>query len=437
MSADENKMQYMDLGKYMRKDFPIYGRHHGASPFCYLDSAATSLKPQVVIDAVKGYYEEYSTNVHRASYALAERATEKYEAVRATVATFIGAPRPEEIIFTRNTTESFNLLARTYAEHFIREGEGILLTEMEHHANLIPWQELAKRKAVRLHFLPFDTATGTLIWEPEHFVRFLKERSIKLISLTHASNALGTINPIAKIARLAHEAGVIVAVDGAQSIPHLPVNVQELGADFFAFSSHKMLGPTGIGVLWGRYELLEKMPVYMVGGHIIDEVFLDRATYLPPPLKFEAGTPHVAGVIGFGAAVKYLMDAGMERVREHEKILLRAAREALGRIPGISFLGPEDAEDRSGVLAFTVAGLHPHDIGSLCSEAGVMIRVGDHCARPLHKKLGIPASCRASFSVYNDLDEIEMLADVIAGVSKKFGVMPAALLHDAVSHGNH
>lgn len=427
----------MGLGKNMRKDFPIYARHAGAAPFCYLDSAATSLKPAVVIDAVKEYYEAYSTNVHRASYALAERATAEYEGARATVAAFIGASRPDEIIFTRNTTESFNMLARTWAEAFVREDEGILLTEMEHHGNMIPWQELAKRKGIRLHFLPFDTATGKLIWDSDTFVRFLKERNIRMISLTHASNALGTINPIAEITRRAHEAGVIVAVDGAQSAPHLPVNVQELGADFFAFSSHKMLGPTGIGILWGRYELLEKMPVFMVGGHMIDDVFLDRATYRPPPLKFEAGTPHIAGTIGFGAAVQYLMDLGMDTVREHEKMLLVAAREHLGEIPGISFLGPEAVEDRTGVLAFTVAGLHPHDIGSLCSEAGVMIRVGDHCTRPLHKKLGIPASCRASFSVYNDLDEIEMLADVVGDASQKLAAAPAAFSHVLVSHGNN
>lgn len=427
----------MELGKAIRKDFPIYDRHAGAAPFCYLDSAATSLKPRVVIDAVKGYYEEYSTNVHRAAYSLAERATEEYEGVRAIVAQLIHAPRPEEIIFTRNTTESFNMLARTYAEAFVREGEGVLLTEMEHHGNMIPWQELAKRKGIRLHFLSFDTATGTLIWERENFPKFLKERNITFMSVTHASNALGTINPVTEITRRAHEAGVIVAVDGAQSTPHMPVNVQELGADFFAFSSHKMLGPTGIGILWGRYALLEKMPVFMVGGHMIDDVALERATYRQPPLKFEAGTPNIAGTIGFGAAVKYLMDRGMENVRTHEKMLLTAARERLAGIPGISFLGPEDVEDRTGVLAFTVAGAHPHDVGSLCNEAGVMIRVGDHCARPLHKKLGIPASCRASFSVYNDVDDINLLADVIKSAARKLAAVPDSFVtHDPLPAGN-
>ncbi len=431
------RIRYMDLGEAIRKDFPIYGRHRNAGAFVYLDSAATSLKPRVMIDAVKEYYEAYSTNVHRAAYSLAERATEEYEGVRATVAKFIGASRADEIIFTRNTTESFNMLARTYAEHFIKEGEGILLTEMEHHGNLIPWQELARRKSITLHFIPIDVATGVLVWNEQTFGAFLKERNIKLISLTHASNVLGTINPIAKISAIAHEAGVIIAVDGAQSTPHMPVNVQELGADFFAFSSHKMLGPTGIGILWGRYELLEKMPVFMVGGHMIDDVMQTRATYRQPPLKFEAGTPNVAGTIGFGAAVKYLLELGMDHVRTHEKMLLTAARGRLAGIPGISFLGPEDVEDRSGVLAFTLAGVHPHDIGSLCNEAGVMIRVGDHCARPLHKKLGIPASCRASFSVYNDIDDIDMLADVLKTVHQKLGTVSASITHDTLPAGNH
>lgn len=426
----------MRLGKETRADFPIYAHHAGEAPFCYLDSAATSLKPQAVIEAVRGYYEEYSTNVHRAAYSLAERATEEYEGVRAVTAAFIGAPRPEEIVFTRNTTESFNLLARTWAEAFIKEGEGILLTEMEHHGNMIPWQEAARRKGIKLHFLPIDTATGKLAWDEATFGKFLKERNIKLISLAHASNVLGTINPIAAIAKIAHEAGALVAVDGAQSAPHLPVNVQELGADFFACSSHKMLGPTGIGILWGRYELLQKMPVFMVGGHMIDDVTHERSTYREPPLKFEAGTPHVAGVIGFGAAVRYLTSLGMGAIREHEKMLLTAAREVLGKIDGVSFLGPADAEDRSGVLAFTLAGVHPHDVGSLCNEAGVMIRVGDHCARPLHRRLGIPASCRASFSVYNDLDDIELLADVIATASRKLSVLSPAVTHDLVPAGN-
>lgn len=433
----------MGLGRDIRKDFPIYTHNGDARGLCYLDSAATSLKPAAVVDAIKEYYEEYSTNVHRAAYGLAERATEEYEAVRRLTAEFIGASRPEEIIFVRNTTEAFNLLAQSYGARFLKEGEGILLSEMEHHANLIPWQELAKKKGVRLHFLPIDFASGKLVWEPENFVRFLKERNIRLVSLTHASNVLGTINPIADIARLAHEAGAAVAVDGAQSAPHLPVNVQEFGADFFAFSAHKMLGPTGIGVLWGRYELLEKMPPFLVGGHMIDDVWFDRATYAAPPHRFEAGTPHVAGVIGLGAAVKYLAAcrwdglsqtefsgaktrfgandlAGMQAVREHEKALLRYAREKLQAIPGITFLGPENPEERSGVLSFTIAGVHPHDVGSFCDEKGVMIRVGDHCARPLHKKLKIPASCRASFSIYNDTDDIERLAETLYEMCRAF-----------------
>ncbi len=411
----------MRLGKEIRKDFPIYSRHSGAGGLCYLDSASTSLKPAMVIETMKRYYEDYSTNVHRAAYTLAERATEEYEEARRLIAEFIGASRPEEVVFVRGATEAFNLLAHSFGGHFLKEGEGILLSEMEHHSNLIPWQELARKKGLRLHFLPVDFVSGNLLWEPQTFVRFLKERNIKLLSLTHVSNVLGTINPIAEIVALAHEAGAVVAVDGAQSAPHLPVNVQELGADFFAFSGHKMLGPTGIGVLWGRYELLEKMPPFITGGHMIEDVYLDRATYASPPHRFEAGTPHVAGVIGLGAAVKYLSALGMDAVRAHEKKLLVYAREQLGGVPGIAFLGPENVEERSGVLSFTIAGIHPHDIGSFCDEKGVMIRVGDHCARPLHKKLKIPASCRASFSVYNDTDDIGRLVGALKQMISAFG----------------
>lgn len=410
------------LGTAIRKDFPIYSLHTGGLPLCYLDSAATSLKPAAVIEAMRRYYEEYSTNVHRAAYGLAERATEEYEAARRLIAEFIGASRPEEIVFVRNATEAFNLLAYSWGGHFLKEGEGILLTEMEHHSNLVPWQELARKKNLRLHFLPVDIDTGELVWEADTFVRFLKERNIKLVSLTHVSNVLGTINPVAEIVALAHEAGALVAVDGAQSTPHMPVNVQNLGADFFVFSGHKMLGPTGIGVLWGRYELLEKMPVFLTGGHMIEDVWLDRAVYAEPPQRFEAGTPHIAGAIGLGAAVKYLCGLGMERVREHEKKLLVYAQDRLSTITGIKSLGPQEVEKRSGVISFTIDGIHPHDVGSFCDEEGVMIRVGDHCARPLHKKFKIPASCRASFSVYNDNDDIERLAETLRLMLSVFNV---------------
>ena len=421
----------MQLGKEIRKDFPIYfhtqdlgvgadANAADARGFCYLDSASTSLKPAAVIDAIRGYYEEYSTNVHRAAYPLAERATREYEDARVAIARFIGAGRPEEIIFIRNTTEAFNLIAASYAGHFLREGEGILLSEMEHHANLIPWHTLARKKNLRLFFLPFDTETGELVWDSDHFVRFLKERKIKLVSLTQVSNVLGTINPIAAIAERVHEAGAVIAVDGAQAVAHVAVDVRKLGADFLAFSGHKMLGPTGIGVLYGKYEILASMPPYQTGSDMIQDVYIDRSTFRDPPARYEAGTPHIAGAIGLGAAVKYLSGFGMEQVREHEKMLLGFGMEKLSAIPGVRILGTRDMEKRSGALAFVVDGIHPHDVGSFCADMGVLIRVGDHCARPLHQKLKIPASCRMSISVYNDTDDVERLAKILQKMRKVF-----------------
>ncbi len=410
------------LGKDIQGDFPIY--EHAAREgrdFVYLDSAATSLKPRRVIDAVSRYYSEYSANVHRGVYSIAEKATQEFEAARDAVAGFIAAPRREEVIFTKGATEALNLLVASYARHFLREGEGILLTEMEHHANLVPWQQVAKERKLRLHFLSFDPATGELVWDAENFPKFLRERNIKIISLTHVSNVFGTINPVKEIAARAHEAGAIVVVDGAQAVPHLPVNVAELGADFYVFSGHKMLGPTGIGVLWGRYELLEKMPPFLTGGEMIEDVHWEYSTFQPPPLKFEAGTPHIAGAIGLGEAVRYLQEIGMEDVRAHEKELIGYALEKLEKVSGFSLLGPRDVQKRSGMITFTIEGIHPHDIGSLLDEKGVMIRSGDHCARPLHKKLKIPASARMSFYLYNDRNDIDRAAEGLCQAAKLFG----------------
>jgi len=418
----------MELGKVIRKNFPIFGRAGADAPapdLVYLDSAATSLKPRAVIDAIRRYYEKYSANVHRGVYLWSEQASAEYEKARESIARLIGAARKEEIVFVRNATEALNLLAASWAGIFLREGEGILLSEMEHHANLVPWQEISRKKNLRLFFLPFDGEKGELAWEPDTFVRFLKERNIRLISLVHISNVFGTINPIADIAALAHEAGATVIVDAAQSVPHIPVNVQELGADFAVFSGHKMLGPTGIGVLWGRYELLGKMPPYQTGGEMIQDVMLDRATYQDPPLRFEAGTPHIAGAIGLGAAVEYLESIGMENIRNHEKDLLAYAREQLSIIPGMRILGPEDIEKRSGVIAFTIDGIHPHDVGSFLDEQGIMIRVGDHCAKPLHKKLKIPASCRMSFYIYNTREDIDAAVAALASMARMFEVSGA------------
>ncbi len=415
----------MELGENIRKDFPIFGRTHAGADapawdLVYLDSAATSLKPRAVIDAIAGYYQEYSANVHRGVYAWSERATAEYERARESIGRLIGAGRKEEIVFVRNATEGLNLLAASWAGTFLRESDGILLTEMEHHANLVPWQEIGRKKNLRLFFLPFEGERGELVWERDTFVRFLKERAIKIVSLAHVSNVLGIINPVPEIAALAHEAGATVMVDAAQSVPHLPVNVTDLGADFIVFSGHKMLGPTGIGVLWGRYDLLEKMPPYQTGGEMIQDVMLDRAIYQAPPLRFEAGTPHIAGAIGLGAAAEYAQNIGMEKVRAHEKELLRYGHEKLSPIPGMKILGPESVEKRSGVLSFTVSGIHPHDVGSFLDEEGIMIRVGDHCARPLHKKLKIPASCRMSFHIYNTKEDIDRATEALQKLTKTF-----------------
>ncbi len=402
----------MKLGKEIRNNFPIYA-HGDGRDLVYLDSAATSLKPAAVMEAMQRYYEEYSANVHRGVYAWSERATAEYERARGSIARLIGAARKEEIVFVRNATEALNLLAASYAGNFLREGEGILLTEMEHHANLVPWQEIARKKNLRLFFLPFDGFGGELVWERDTFIKFLKERNIRLVSLAHVSNVFGTINRVEEIAALAHEAGAVIITDAAQSVPHIPVDVQSIGADFAVFSGHKMLGPTGIGVLWGRYDLLEEMPPYQTGGEMIEDVMLDRATYQMPPLRFEAGTPDIAGAIGLGAAAEYLAGIGMKHVRAHEKELLIYAREKLSAVQGIEFLGPEDIEKRSGVLSFVIDGIHPHDVGSFLDEQGIMIRVGDHCAKPLHRKLKIPASCRISFHMYNTKEDIDRVADAL------------------------
>lgn len=411
----------MFLGKKIRKDFPIFSRVK-TRPFVYLDSAATSLKLKVVLEAMREYYEEYSANVARGVYAMAEKATQEYENARKIAQKFIGASRPEEIIFVRNATEGLNLIASSYAENFLREGDGILLSEMEHHANLVPWQQLAKKGKISLHFLPLNLKTGELEWNPKTFVAFLKSRKIKLVSLTHVSNVLGTINPIKEIAKKVHETGAILVVDAAQSVPHLPVDVKNLGCDFLVFSGHKMLGPTGIGVLWGRYELLEKMPPFLTGGEMIEDVDWKYSVFQSPPWRFEAGTPHIAGAIGLGAAIKYLEKIGMEKIREHEKELLILVVKKLAEVPGLSILGPKDIRKRSGVISFVIKGIHSHDIGSFLNEEGIMIRVGDHCAKPLHKKFKIPASSRISFYIYNNKEDIEKVVKSLSKLVKLFSL---------------
>lgn len=409
------------FGSYIRKDFPIFAYHAGV-PFVYLDSAATSLKPKRMLDAIREYYESYSANVSRGVYEMAERATGAYEESRAVVSHLIGANRPEEIVFVRNATEAINLLAMSLGGLILREGDGVLLSEMEHHANLIPWQQLAKQKKCILHFLPFDVQTGELEWDAETFGSLLKERKIKIVSLVHSSNVLGTINPIKEIAARAHEAGAYIIVDGAQSITHMPIDVYDLGADFFVFSGHKLLGPTGIGVLWGKYELLDRTAPYQTGGEMIQDVSLKTSTFKDPPHRFEAGTPHIAGAIGLAEAVRYMQEVGMQSIREHEKDLLSYAWDELMQIKGIHLFGPSDIEKRSGVISFMIDGVHPHDIGSFVAQDGIMIRVGDHCAKPLHKKLGITASSRISVSIYNDRDDIDAVIESLKKMISTFGL---------------
>lgn len=411
----------LSLGKKIRKDFPIFPRGRARS-FVYLDSAATSLKPKAVLESMRGYYEKYSANIARGVYAMSERATQEYEDARKIIQKFINAPRWEEIIFVRNATEGINLIAASFGDNFLNDGEGVLLSEMEHHANIVPWQELAKKKKINLFFLPFDLKTGELEWNPKNFSAFLKERKIKIVALTHVSNVLGTVNPIKEIAEKSHEAGATVVVDAAQSAPHLPLDVQDLGCDFLVFSGHKMLGPTGIGVLWGRYDLLAKMPPFLTGGEMIEDVDLKYSSFQPPPWRFEAGTPHIAGAIGLGAAVKYLEKIGMEKIRSHEKELLAYAGKGLLKIPNLILLGPPEAEKRSGVIAFIIKGIHPHDIGSFLDEDGIMIRVGDHCAKPLHKKLKIAGSSRMSFYIYNDKEDINRAVKSLKKLVKLFVV---------------
>ena len=410
----------MELGKNIRKDFPIFARNAGV-PFIYLDSAATALKPGWMLDAMREYYESYSANVSRGVYPMAEHATEAYEGSRAAIGGFISANRPEEIIFVRNATEAINLLAMRFGDLVLHEGDGILLSEMEHHANLIPWQQVAKYKKCVLHFLPFNVENGELKWDAKTFVSFLKERKIKIVSLVHISNVLGTINPLEEIAALAHEAGAYMIVDGAQSVPHVPVDVKKLGADFLVFSGHKMLGPTGIGVLWGKYELLDRMHPFLTGGEMIQDVGLKTSTFKDPPHRFEAGTPHIAGAIGLAEAIRYMGEIGMDTIRDHEKNLLTYACEGLSKLAGIRLLGPVVSEKRSGVISFIFDSIHPHDVGSFLSQDGIMIRVGDHCAKPLHKKINITASSRISVGIYNDRDDIDAAIDSLQGMVKMFG----------------
>ncbi|HYM82745.1 MAG TPA: cysteine desulfurase [Candidatus Dormibacteraeota bacterium] len=401
----------------IRADFPILSQRVNGRPLVYLDSAATSQKPTAVIEAMDRYYREDNANVHRGIYALAERSTAAYERARATAARFIDAPDAHEIVFTRNATEAINLVAYAWGRRNIGRGDAIVLTEMEHHANLVPWQLLVQEKDADLEFIPI-TDDGLLRLDVLDVLLRLRP---KLVAVTHVSNTLGTIDPIRDIAERAHAAGALVLVDGAQAVPHLPVDVQALGADFYAFSGHKMLGPMGSGVLWARRELLEAMPPFLGGGEMIREVHLRRSDWNDIPWKFEAGTPDVAAAVGLGAAADYLMGLGMDRVREHERGLIAYALETLReRVQGIELYGPS-AEQRSGVVPFNIPGVHPHDVAQVLDRFGVAIRAGHHCTMPLHERLDLAATARASFNVYSTREDIDALVEGLREVVKLFG----------------
>ena len=404
----------------IRTEFPILGTTNAyGKPLVYLDSASSSQKPLAVIEALDTYYREYNANVHRGIYEIGERSTAAYERARAQVARFINAPDSHEVVFTRNATEAINLVAYSWGRRNIERGDVIVLTEMEHHANLVPWQLLVQEKDGDLEFIPI-TDDGVLRLDVFEVLLRLKP---KLVAFTHVSNTLGTINPVAEMTRMAHEAGALVLLDGAQAVPHVPVDVQAIDADFYAFSGHKMLAPTGSGALWARRELLEAMPPFLSGGEMIREVHLRRSDFNEIPWKFEAGTPDIAAEIGLGVAAEYLQTLGMGRVREHERELLEYALPAIAAAhPDVALYGPMDPGIRGGVIPFNVPGVHPHDVAQVLDRSGVAVRAGHHCTMPLHERLDLPATARASFNVYTTRADVDALIAGISEVKRVFGV---------------
>ena len=400
----------------VRADFPTLQRTvYDDAPLAYLDNAATSQKPQPVIDRMEQYYAHENSNVHRGVHRLSQDATDAYEATRASVAELINAPDPSQIIFTKGTTEAINLVASSYGQMALSEGDEIVLTEMEHHANIVPWQLLADQSGASLRIAPINDA-GEL--QLDDLIALLNDRT-RLVAVSHVSNTLGTINPVKAIIDAAHERGIPVLVDGAQAVPHMPVDVQALDADFYCFSGHKMFGPTGIGVLYGKIDHLEAMPPYQSGGDMIDEVSFEKTTFADVPHKFEAGTPHIAGGIGLGAAVDYLRDLDRHGALQHEHELLAYATEQARTIDGLRVIGT--AAQKASVLSFLIDGIHPYDAGTILDRLGIAVRTGHHCTEPLMKRLGIPGTVRASFAFYNTRDDIDRLVDGLHRVKRMFG----------------
>ncbi|SCY56021.1 cysteine desulfurase [Thiohalorhabdus denitrificans] len=400
MRSQAEQVTDADADRY-RQDFPCLQQEAHGKPLVYLDSAATSQKPRAVIDAISRFYETSYSNVHRGAHLLSERATEAYEGARSRVAQYIGAADPREIVFVRGATEAINLVAASYGRANLQAGDEILLTEMEHHSNIVPWQLIAEQTGAVIRVVPISD-DGELMMD--RFDELLSERT-KLVGVGHVSNALGTINPVKEIVDKAHAQGAVVLVDGCQAAPRVPVDVAELGCDFYAFSGHKLYGPSGIGVLWGRHELLEAMPPYQGGGEMIQRVTFEHTTYAKVPQKFEAGTPNIAGPVGLHAAMDYVTAIGLEGILAHERDLLAYATDAIQEVPGVRLIGT--AAEKAGILSFVMEGIHPHDIGTILDNQGIAVRTGHHCAQPVMDRFQVPATTRASFGLYNTRADVD------------------------------
>jgi len=399
----------------IRQDFPILRQRVRGKPLVYLDNAATTQKPQAVIDRVSRFYADENANVHRGVHWLSERATEEYERARGAVGRFLNARDPQEIVFVRGTTEAVNLVASTYGRTHVGRGDEVVISAMEHHSNIVPWQLLCEQQGARLRVIPVSDA-GEL--DLDAYATLLNERT-RIVSVVHVSNALGTINPVEEMVRRAHRRGIPVLVDGAQAAAHIRIDVQALGCDFYALSGHKMFGPTGIGVLYGSSGLLSTMPPYQGGGDMISSVTFEQTLYKPPPHRFEAGTPHIAGAVGLAAAIEYLSGIGWERIAIHERELLEYATRALSRVPGLRVIGT--AKERAGILSFVLDDVHPHDVGTILDREGVAIRAGHHCCQPLMDRLGVPATARVSLAIYNTREEVDALEAALQTVRGVLG----------------
>ncbi len=401
----------------LRAQFPALDQEINGRPLVYLDSAATAQKPRKVLDAIAQFYERDNANVHRGIHELSRRATEGFETARARIASFMNASEPAEIVWTRGTTEAINLVAGTWALDNVGEGDEILISTMEHHSNIVPWQLVAERTGAKVRYIEMDDQGRLLL---DQLSDVLGERT-KIVSLGHISNALGTVNPIAEITRRVHDVGALIMIDGAQAGPHRPVDVQELGCDFYAISGHKMCGPTGIGALWARRELLEEMSPYQGGGEMIRIVERDGSTWAEVPHKFEAGTPNIAGAVGMAAAADFLEGVGFDEIAEHERVVVGYAMEQLSQVPGLRIYGPDSLDERSGVISFTLGDAHPHDISTILDSEGVAVRAGHHCAQLVMRHFGVAATARASFYLYNTTDEVDRLVEALTTVRGIFG----------------